>query len=322
MLSWFPFLIKMTGYDRNGGEKMHSLYNEIVNPWKDVKINAMYETLEQLDPHFKRSNERFPKTWEFPLLKYVFTLCLHSAKIKDIAAIQQALQFWEHVRLQRNGIFHYEDSSWLLLDKQYCKTRPPFNKESTKDIILLTKKALDQGFQGVTPMYLERSWQSIKDTQFLPLVEEAGSVIVHLEYQINDDDLTAYTTQFQGITYTDWSDNPLSYAESIVHESAHSLLNYYIEALDLKIPSTTYWSPWRQTNRPAYGVLHGVWAFSHVYQFYKRLAVAENREEHLIRAEREKKDLIGVGDSLAAILDDIGSDQLQELVRDVYPFDK
>lgn len=298
---------------------MNLIYEDVVIPWKKIKINDMYETLERLDSSFKRCNNRFPKSWEFPLLKYVFTICLHSAKIQDTDTIRQALQFWESINSNNKGKYDYDHSSWLLLDKKYCQTRPPFYKENTKDIILLTKEALDNGFQEVPSTYLDRSWKWIKDTQFLPLVEQAGSIVVHLEKQADDDDLTAYTTQFQGITFTDWSDNPLVYAESIVHESAHSLLNYYLGALDLKMPSTNYWSPWRQTNRPAYGVLHGVWAFSHVYHFYQRLAVAENREEHRIRAEREKKDLLHVKSSLTEILKAIGSDQLHELVREIYP---
>jgi hypothetical protein len=314
-----PFFVKSLTFYCNGGEKMNVIYEDIVIPWKETKINDMYETLERLDPDFKRCNDRFPKSWEFPLLKYVFTICLHSAKIQDTDAIRQALQFWERINSNNKGKYDYDHSSWLLLDKQYCKTRPPFYTENTKDIILLTKEALDHGFQEVPSTYLDRSWKSIKDTQFLPLVEQTGSIIVHLEKQSNDDDLTAYTTQFQGITFTDWSNNPLVYAESIVHESAHSLLNYYLEALNLQMPATAYWSPWRQTNRPAYGVLHGVWAFSHVYEFYKHLAIAENREEHHIRAEREKKDLINVHGSLSEILEDVGSDQLRELVRDIYP---
>lgn len=298
---------------------MHFFYNDVIVSWKEAKIEDMYQTLEKLDPTFQRCQDRFPKSWEFPLLKYVFTLCLHSAKQNDTASIHQALTFWQHIDAQSRGLYTYDHLSWLLLDKQYCETRPPFHAKQTKDLILLTKDALDQGFQGVTPAYLEQSCQFIKQTQFLPLVEQAGSIIVHLQKQDNDDDLTAYTTQFQSIIYTDWSNNPLTYAESIVHESAHSLLNYYIETLNVKMPSTSYWSPWRQTNRPAFGVLHGIWAFSHVYHFYNRLATAENREEYQQRAEREKKDLLFVRDSLEAILEDIGSEQLRELVREVYP---
>lgn len=297
---------------------MNTIYQDVVLPWKEKKTAETYATLQKLSPAFAHYNGQFPKSWEFPLLKYILYLCINSVKEKDVATIQQTLQLWEQLldHKYENSRFTYRDSAWLLVDKQYCNILP---REANRELTLFTKEAIDQGFQAVPKTYLEQSWDLIVRTQFLPLVEQAGSIIVHLEHRANDNHITAYTTQFQGIIYTDWSDNPVAYAESVVHEAAHSLLNYYLEALEIKMPDNSYWSPWRRCERPAFGVLHGAWAFSHVYHFYHRLAELENNETYKRRAEQEKQQLLSVHKSLRNILNDIGSPKLEQLMQQIYP---
>jgi HEXXH motif-containing protein len=103
--------------------------------------------------------------------------------------------------------------------------------------------------------------------------------------------LTAYSNLFQGIVYTDWSENPLYYAESIFHEAAHSPFNYHFQQYQFEVDGTEYWSPWRRTNRPAFGILHGAWAFSYVYRFHHQLSkqiVTSSVTEQQIGAYKER----------------------------------
>ena len=60
----------------------------------------------------------------------------------------------------------------------------------------------------------------------------------------------------------------LRLAESIVHECMHLQLSVIERALPLiDEPPTTYFSPWKQTHRPALGILHGLYVFAVIYQF-------------------------------------------------------
>ncbi|WP_417353506.1 aKG-HExxH-type peptide beta-hydroxylase [Flavobacterium alkalisoli] len=62
----------------------------------------------------------------------------------------------------------------------------------------------------------------------------------------------------------------LRVAESILHEAMHLKLTLIEKHVDLIVSHTqeTFYSPWRDEQRPVRGVLHGLFVFSAVSQFY------------------------------------------------------
>lgn len=62
----------------------------------------------------------------------------------------------------------------------------------------------------------------------------------------------------------------LRVAESILHESMHLQLTLIERVIDLIRPDIEnyYFSPWRDENRPARGILHGLFVFRAVRDFY------------------------------------------------------
>jgi hypothetical protein len=65
----------------------------------------------------------------------------------------------------------------------------------------------------------------------------------------------------------------LRVAESILHEAMHLKLTL-IEEITPMVKSTTaglYFSPWREEKRPAQGVLHGLFVFSAIHDFYLQM---------------------------------------------------
>lgn len=62
----------------------------------------------------------------------------------------------------------------------------------------------------------------------------------------------------------------LRVAESILHEAMHLKLTLIENIVPLVQPSTRYlyYSPWRDEERPVRGVLHGLFVFRAIYQFY------------------------------------------------------
>jgi hypothetical protein len=279
----------------------------------------MYETLERLYPALTRHNNRFPLNWEFPLLKYVFYVCLQGSKSEDVALMQQALRFWESIESNDGNTFSFQDKSWLLFDRQHSQTHAPFEPKDNKEFVLFTEDNIKHGFQHLERDYLQQAWEAIEKTNFLPLVYESGGIIANHQERATSAEITAYTTKFEGVIYTDWSHDPIGYAESIVHEAAHSMLNYYIESLAITMPAGSYWSPWRQTERPTFGVLHGAWAFSHVYHYYDRLGRETGNPIYQTRAETEKQLLADVKTSLSKILTGIHSPVLDSLFAEIYP---
>jgi hypothetical protein len=75
----------------------------------------------------------------------------------------------------------------------------------------------------------------------------------------------------------------LRLAESILHEAMHLKLTLIEQHLQLFAPDTscTFYSPWRDEQRPVRGVLHGVFVFKAVYDFYERIKLKLTDENSL-----------------------------------------
>ena len=65
----------------------------------------------------------------------------------------------------------------------------------------------------------------------------------------------------------------LRIAESIIHEAMHLQLTLIENYIDLVKPNSVdnYYSPWRDEKRSARGVLHGLYVFRTIYEFFSEL---------------------------------------------------
>lgn len=63
----------------------------------------------------------------------------------------------------------------------------------------------------------------------------------------------------------------LRVTESILHEAMHLKLTLIEKYVSLIIPNSieTYYSPWRDEQRPVRGVLHGIFVFRSILEFYR-----------------------------------------------------
>jgi hypothetical protein len=66
----------------------------------------------------------------------------------------------------------------------------------------------------------------------------------------------------------------LRVAESMLHESMHLKLTLIENVIQLVKPNTgnVYFSPWRDEKRPAQGILHGLFVFRAILDFYNELS--------------------------------------------------
>lgn len=73
----------------------------------------------------------------------------------------------------------------------------------------------------------------------------------------------------------------LRVAESMLHESMHLFLSLLETHTDLIVPASdaTFYSPWRDEERPVRGVFHGIFVFKAIKDFYKLLGMQMNFEQ-------------------------------------------
>lgn len=76
-------------------------------------------------------------------------------------------------------------------------------------------------------------------------------------------------------------------AESMVHEAMHLQLSLIERHVPLAHSDATAFSPWKQSERPASGLLHGLYVFSVLYQFFSGLVGSYERYAQRRRGEIE-----------------------------------
>ncbi|MFF4650908.1 aKG-HExxH-type peptide beta-hydroxylase [Streptomyces sp. NPDC001380] len=69
-------------------------------------------------------------------------------------------------------------------------------------------------------------------------------------------------TRLPGTVFCDHAGDPVVLARDLIHEAGHNWLNDALTATGTKIrEEERFFSPWKGTNRPAFGFLHACWAF-------------------------------------------------------------
>jgi hypothetical protein len=96
-------------------------------------------------------------------------------------------------------------------------------------------------------------------------------------------------------------------AESIIHESMHLQLTFIESHVPLvKSTGATAYSPWKQSARPAGGLLHGLYVFAVIHEALLALAVGdvEAREYAEARCPEIAREIGDIGDAREALTSD------------------
>jgi hypothetical protein len=116
------------------------------------------------------------------------------------------------------------------------------------------------------------------DAGFSSTVTRNARVVVMIAERVpTDTTIRSWTTTALPVTvHLDYFAEHWYVSRDLIHEAAHTELNDLFSTLDISFPAdVTYFAPWLQTHRPAFGFLHGVWAFSHVALYSAWLAEAD-----------------------------------------------
>ena len=97
----------------------------------------------------------------------------------------------------------------------------------------------------------------------------------HDDYDTSHSDPALPFSVFISVPFSRRADAPLRVAESLIHETMHlqlSLLERLVPLIDPTLPSVKTYSPWRGTYREAGGILHALYVFRVIEQFWAVIA--------------------------------------------------
>jgi HEXXH motif-containing protein len=113
-------------------------------------------------------------------------------------------------------------------------------------------------------------------------------VIVPLRTQLESDLVSATTPAAFGAVATSWPPDPVTLAETLVHEFQHVKLGALMDMVRLTEPGgPKVYAPWRRDPRPAAGLLQGVYAHLGIARFWAAERNAEIEPDALLRAQAQ-----------------------------------
>ncbi|WP_162890191.1 aKG-HExxH-type peptide beta-hydroxylase [Streptomyces olivoreticuli] len=119
-------------------------------------------------------------------------------------------------------------------------------------------------------------------TGFDDLLAAHAVILVLLQHKQLADTLDSWTiTRLPGTVFCDHVGDPVVLARDVIHEAGHNWLNDALAATASKISNEAhFYSPWKQTMRPAFGFLHACWAFPLTMIYTARILPQTSGELH------------------------------------------
>ena len=314
--------------------EMKCLHQELVVPWKQKRYEGMVAALERLSPGFRDLKSlNIPFDIAFSLLQQTVFAVRRASDHGDIELVKSVLSNWEMTpdqimqnRYVQNGV------EFLVIDSKNCLNHSRCNSYFDNSAYLVVDSALENP-RMLSAEYLHQTCLLVEKAGSPDILRMALSVIINLNKFNPEFDMVSYQlATFLGVVYSDYTNHPLHYAESILHESVHSLFNSFLQAMEINLSNHTpngreLYSPWKDQKRPAFGLVHAIITFSVIYDFYRVLregdgfgllttAQVEYCEN---RARFELDRLAQVRDSIYPALTEFGDERITELVVSLYP---
>jgi HEXXH motif-containing protein len=119
-------------------------------------------------------------------------------------------------------------------------------------------------------------------------VAEGMAVIVPLTPHAETDLITATSPAAFGAIATSWPPDPVTLAETLVHEFQHVKLCGLLDLVPLTgTGGETVYAPWRRDPRPAAGLLQGIYAHLGIVRFWAAQRHAEIGPDDILRAHAQ-----------------------------------
>jgi HEXXH motif-containing protein len=119
-------------------------------------------------------------------------------------------------------------------------------------------------------------------------VAEGVAVIVPLTPHAETDLITATSPAAFGAIATSWPPDPVTLAETLVHEFQHVKLCGLLDLMPLaESGEEKVYAPWRRDPRPAGGLLQGIYAHIGIVRFWAAQRHAETEPDDVLRAHAQ-----------------------------------
>jgi HEXXH motif-containing protein len=123
------------------------------------------------------------------------------------------------------------------------------------------------------------------------VLRSSTAVIIWTEAVPLEATCRSYTFDFLPSTVVlNWTDEPLRLAETLVHEATHSWLNesFGAEGVSFSDDGPRFHSPWKNEDRPVFGIVHAALAFANVIHYLSRVQPQPDDDSQLAAVLRRR----------------------------------
>lgn len=188
-----------------------------------------------------------------------------AARTEDTLRADEALGVWTP-EIESQGMVRCGDIAALFVDSELCRVTDDVNHGSL--VLTLTPSAA-QAPPPVPRAELESAISLVRDAGFADILRSSIGVVVLCAAR-GSEMLESYSISSMPDTmWVDYSSEALQIGEVVLHEAGHNWLNHALTACGEILPEQPVWySPWKQTERPAHGIIHAAWSFSLLIQYF------------------------------------------------------
>lgn len=213
-----------------------------------------------------------------------------------------------------------EGYALVVVDASECRKTADRRFDST--VCTATTRAI-RAPAMVAATLLDNAIEAVREAGLLRYVVEGVGVLVLCERAL-EFGTPAFSYSLGALpntVFTDWSEDPVILGESMLHEGAHCWLNAALAAEREQLArEPLVYSPWKDTGRPPFGLIHAVLAFSLLATYFRAvaasgLATGPTLRYCELRASVERHRLSLAQESLDVALQQVDSAAITDLIR-------
>ena len=203
----------------------------------------------------------------YAALQHLFYLVKVACAERDSEAVGELLAAWRRADVESS----LRARPFLVVPRGECQTVADGGFDSPLHLVPPTRIGTPGSAdvdRFAEPLAL------LRDKGFGAWIDDFVGIVVTLARRGPSDPTESYTVSaLPGTVFVDTPDEPVRMGELLLHEGAHTWLNDALGALGESLPrGARYYSPWKATERPAYGILHAIFAFSQMTRYFAAMA--------------------------------------------------
>lgn len=225
--------------------------------------------------------------FDYAIAHQAFVLARHAASTRDVELAHKAVRLWQERGSLRDHAVPTTIGPVLVVAAENCVSYDDDRLQDPVHLIDIDRLlAVGDEFAATLRNAVDSALSIGAD-----MIRSCTAIVVYRDVRDLEETSTSCTFDFLPCTVAlSWSAEPLRLGETLVHEATHTWLNDVFATENVTFPDggPTFYSPWRQEERPIFGIVHAVLAFSQVIQYLRGVQAADSDDSHLALVVRQR----------------------------------